>query len=141
MSWLPKTSIVVPIDFSEMSFESLEVAATMVDDSKHLHAIHVLPELPVTEPGVIWDTIDDENRIAHALEALSEKLSDEKFAGVQKSVMIGDPGREIAALAESVGAELIVIPSHGRSGLQHLLMGSVTERVVRTAHCPVLVLK
>ena len=55
--------------------------------------------------------------------------------------MIGDAGSEIVSYADRVSAELIVIPSHGRSGIKHLLMGSVAERVVRHAHCPVLVLK
>jgi nucleotide-binding universal stress UspA family protein len=56
-------------------------------------------------------------------------------------VRFGDPGREIAAHAEELHAELIVMPSHGRTGLSRLFIGSVAERVVRLAHCPVLILK
>ncbi|MCG8584369.1 MAG: universal stress protein [Pirellulales bacterium] len=141
MAWLPKKCVVVPIDFSDVSFHSLDVAAELVDDPSHVHAIHVLPELPVTEPGVIWDTIDDENRMIHANEALTKRLAETDHQFVTPNVAIGDPGHEIARYAKDAGAELVVLPSHGRSGLQHLLMGSTTERVVRLAHCPVVVLK
>jgi nucleotide-binding universal stress UspA family protein len=56
-------------------------------------------------------------------------------------VAFGDPGQRITAYAEEVGADVIVMPSHGRTGLKRLLLGSVAERVLRLAHCPVLVLK
>ena len=63
------------------------------------------------------------------------------FEKVDFQVRFGDPGREIAAFAEKLHAELIVMPSHGRTGLSRSLIGSVAERVVRLAHCPVLILK
>ena len=58
-----------------------------------------------------------------------------------REVLVGDPGTVCADRAASLKAELIVIPSHGRSGVSRLLLGSVTERIVRLAPCPVLVLK
>ena len=61
--------------------------------------------------------------------------------GVQVNVAFGDPGDEITKHAETVHADLIVMPSHGRTGLKRLLIGSVAERVVRLAQCPVLVLR
>ena len=72
---------------------------------------------------------------------MREKLADKKYAGVQMKVSFGDPGSEIAAFAKTEKADLIVLPSHGRTGLRHLLIGSVAEKVVRLAHCPVLVLR
>ena len=56
-------------------------------------------------------------------------------------VQFGDPGHGITDYAEEVGADVIVMPSHGRTGLRRLLIGSVAERVLRLAHCPVLVLR
>ena len=141
MSWLPKSCVVVPIDFSGTSFDSIRTGLELVDQPENVHAIHILPDLPATEPGVIWDTIDDEDRITHATDALAARLIDAKYEGVRTTVRIGDPGGQIVAFAEKVGAEMIVLSSHGHSGLKHLLMGSVAERVVRLAHCPVLVLK
>lgn len=56
-------------------------------------------------------------------------------------MLIGNPALKIADLAEQLGTDLIIIPSHGRSGLQRLFLESVTEKVLRLAHCPVLVLR
>ncbi len=56
-------------------------------------------------------------------------------------ILEGDPGHEIVKLADTLKADLIVMPSHGRTGLAHVLIGSVAERVIRLAHCPVLVLR
>ena len=80
-------------------------------------------------------------RLLHAAYVVRERLADAKYSGVQIDVEIGDPGQCIVDFAESVQADLIVTPSHGRTGVKRLLIGSVAERVVRLAHCPVLVLR
>jgi len=103
--------------------------------------VHVLPELSLGEAGVIWDEIKNENRIEHAREAIVAKLPDPKYAEVKIDVQVGDAGHRIAEMAAKLKADLIVMPSHGRSGIQRLLIGSVAERVLRLAHCPVLVLR
>jgi nucleotide-binding universal stress UspA family protein len=97
--------------------------------------------LEPAEPGVIWQTVDDAGRGLHAEEALGKVLADVGHGGVKIIVRFGDPGHEIARHAEEIAADLVVIPSHGRSGISRILLGSVTERVVRLAHFPVLVLK
>lgn len=141
MSWLPKKAVVVPVDFSDQSFAALKTARELVDDASALHVIHVLPVLEPAEPGVIWTTVDDESRRHHAAEALKERIGDGDLAGVEIKVAFGNPGREIAEYAERINADLIVMPSHGRTGLKKILLGSVTQRAVQLAHCPVLVLR
>lgn len=141
MNWLPKKSVVVPVDFSDDSLAAVDVALEMVDGPSQLHVIHVLPELNVAEPGVIWDSVDDKSRCSHADEALREKFSADKYAGIKVHTVVGDAGHEVADYAAACQADLIVMPSHGRTGLKRLLIGSVAERVVRLAHCPVLVLR
>ena len=142
MSWLPKKVVVVPVDFSEESFEALDTAlANFVDDASGLRIVYVLPALVPAEPGVIWDTVDDHSRVTHAKQAFAERLSDPKWKGIGIDVVVGDAGREIADFAHEVGAELVVLPSHGRTGITRLLIGSTAERVVRLCHCPVLVLR
>ena len=91
--------------------------------------------------GEMWHTVSHESRKKHAARALRERLSDEKYAQVPIEILFGDPGHEITDFAERVRADLIVMPSHGRTGLSRLLIGSVAERVIRLAHCPVLVLR
>ena len=139
MSWLPRKCVVVPYDFSEESLAAIRLGREMVQEPSSLHVIHVLPELTATEPGVIWSTVDDAGRMEHALQAMEERIT--TIPGVQMKVGFGDPGHVITDTASEVGADLIVIPSHGRTGVKRLLLGSVAERVVRLAHCPVLVLR
>ena len=141
MSWLPKDKIVVPVDFSDQSIEAVDAGLSLVDRPASLHVIHVLPVLTDYEAGVLFNAVDEQARIRHTEQALRERLSAEKYAGFHSQVAFGDPGHEIAAYAEQIAADLIVLPSHGRTGLTRLLIGSVAERVVRLAHCPVLVLK
>jgi nucleotide-binding universal stress UspA family protein len=141
MSWLPKRCVVIPFDFSEHGDRALESARVLVEDTKDLHVVYVLPTIELAEPGVIWETIDDEARRKHAEQAFREEFAATPFDHVDFRVRFGDPGREIAAFAEEIKAELIVMPSHGRTGLSRLFIGSVAERVVRLAHCPVFILK
>jgi nucleotide-binding universal stress UspA family protein len=141
MSWLPRRAVVVPIDFSDDSLAALETAKELVDDLGHLHVIHVLAIWEPNEPGVIWETVDERSRAEHATEALRKKVAELGLEGVQVVVRFGDAGHEIVDYAEEVKAELIVVSSHGRSGLTRLLIGSTAERIARLAHCPVLMLK
>ena len=141
MNWLPRKTVVVPIDFSDDAFAALDTARKLADDPADLHIVHVLPLMEATDPGVIWATVDDESRSQHADKALSKELADRGFDPVRIVIRFGDPGHEIAEYAQQTEAGLIVVSCHGQTALKHLLIGSVAERVVRLAHCPVLVLK
>ncbi|MCO6459589.1 MAG: universal stress protein [Pirellulaceae bacterium] len=141
MSWLPKRCVVVPIDFSDESFQALDVATHLVEKPEHLQVVHVLQELSPVEPGELWDTVDNESRARHALKTLHEQLQRRGHPQVSTHILFGDPGHGIAEFARQQQAELIVLPSRGRTGISRLLIGSVAERVVRLSHCPVLVLR
>lgn len=141
MTWLPRKTVVVPIDFSDDSFAALDTAAELVANPADLYVLHVLPELEPADPGVIWHTVDNESREKHATEALRAELLKRGHEGVSIRICFGNAGHEIAECAEELDAGLIVVPSHGRTALKRILLGSVAERVVRLARCPVLVLK
>jgi len=141
MSWLPKQTVVVPVDFSDESFAAVEVATHLVEQPSGIHLVHVLQELSPVEPGELWDTVDNESRAEHATKALREQLAARQLPEVAIHTLFGDPGHGIAHFAEKQHADLIVLPSHGRRGVSRLLIGSVAERVVRLSHCPVLVLR
>ena len=141
MSWQVRKIVVVPIDFSDDSFAALNTAAEIAADRRDLRLVHVLPPLEPAEPGVIWHTVDDASRERHAAEALRAELFKRGHEGLAIHVSIGDPGSRIVAYAKELDAGLVVIPSRGKSRLERLVLGSVAERVVRLAHCPVLVLK
>lgn len=141
MTWFPKQRVVVPIDFSQESFAALDVALQLVEMPNQVSIVHVLQDIAPLEAGEVWGVIDPTARIENARQALRQKLTDDKYSAVTLEVILGDPAHGIAEFAEQNKAQLIVIPSHGRRGLTRLLMGSTAERVVRLAHCPVLVLR
>jgi len=141
MAGLKTDKIVVPVDFSDVSLQAVDTALELANDASTIYVVHVLPELNAAEPGVIWQAIDDASRKEHANKGLREALADPKYSAVNICTEIGDPGHQIATYAQRVGADLIITPSHGRTGIKRILVGSVAERVVRLAHCPVLVLR
>jgi nucleotide-binding universal stress UspA family protein len=141
MPWFPKQCVVVPVDFSAESIDAIGVGLALVDQPSHLYVLHVVIDITPLEAGEVWGVIDPQTRIEQMEKALKQRLADPKYQGIQLSVVMGDPAHGIAQFAEEKKAELIVIPSHGRTGLTRLLIGSTAERVVRLAHCPVLVLR
>ena len=141
MGWLPKDKVVVPVDFSEESLAAVDVARTLVKDAEHLYVIHVLSPMPSTNPEILWETESYEDRREHCEASLRERFKSDEQPQIHVRAAIGDPGSEIAAYSEELKADLIVLPSHGRTGISRLLIGSTAERVCRLAHCPVLVLR
>lgn len=141
MPGMTSENTVVPIDFSDLAFAALDRALQISEDLGVVHVIHVLAPLSTMEPGNLYGTITNESRIESTRAHLQQRLEGEKYSRVQIHVTIGDAGREITRFAKDVGAELLVVSSHGHGLFEHLLMGSVAERVVRLASCPVLVLR
>jgi len=141
MKLLPRKTIVVPFDFSDHSVAAVDTALEIADDDSQIHVVHVLQELHVADPGVVWQTIDNDNRAEHATEEMRKRLEGEKYKDVELHIEFGDAGHQISDFAKQNNCELIVMPSHGRTGIKRLLIGSVAERVVRLSHCPVLVLR
>ena len=141
MAWIPKQKVVVPVDFSDLSFTAIDTALQLVAKPQDVVVVHVLQDLSPVEPGELWSTIEPETRLRHAAQALRERLEKEHHADVSIDVRLGDPGHEIADLVLQEKADMIVLTSHGRTGIKRLLIGSVAERVIRLAHCPVLVLR
>jgi nucleotide-binding universal stress UspA family protein len=141
MSWFPKRMVVVPVDFSAESIDALDVGLQLVENPADVHVVHVVIDITPLEAGEVWGVIDPQQRVEQMEKSLRQRLSDPKYAGIQMAVLLGEPAHGIANYAQEKHADLIVIPSHGRTGLTRLLIGSVAERVVRLAHCPVLVLR
>ena len=139
--WSPRQRILVPVDFSDESRKAISVASEISGLQGQVAVIHVLPDLSPAEPGKMWNTVSPASRIEHATSALKQWLQEHDLNLDSLEICIGDPGTEICRAATERGADLIVLPSHGRTGLRRLLIGSVAERVVRLAPCPVLVLR
>ena len=138
--------ILVPTDFSAGSAEAFDTALDMARDTGaritlfHVHHLpaSVFPDaiLPVG-PELMRD-------VERSVESVLGRLVDRgRAAGVECDyrTAFGATHVEICAMAETLGVDLIVIGTHGRGGLSHALLGSVAEKVVRKAPCPVLTVR
>lgn len=141
MSWVHGKKVLVPIDYSTPSHEAVDTALDLVEEGGEVLALHVAPDLMVMEPGMVWEETTDVVREQKLTEAFDKEYDAPKYDRVRFQVAFGDAGHGIAEFAEQHKVDLIVMPSHGRTGMRRLLIGSVAERVVRLAHCAVLVLK
>jgi len=141
MNWFEGKKVVVPIDFGELSQQAVDEALEMVFHPADIHVVHVAPDLLAMTPPVGWVDIDDTKRATNIEAAFHKRFNENKYHGISFEVLFGDPAQNIAQHAEAIDADVIVIPSHGRSGLRRLMLGSVAERVLHFAHCPVLVLR
>lgn len=140
----PIRTILIATDFSSYSDEALEYGSMV---AKRLGAKVVLMHVIESFPYSVTDTLNVVKhmqalrKIASALlESSSEGLRDKGLA-VKAYLVEGTPYREILKKAKRDRVEMIVMGSHGRTGVQRLIMGSVAEKVVRLAHCPVLTVR
>lgn len=136
------TKILVPIDFSECSERALDVAIDLAKGfGATLHLTHVYPSSAYVAPPLVPGPVlvgqfrDQSHR---AFEDYRERVRKERGLDAPGTLLEGVPHAEIVRLARELGVDLIVLGTHGRSGLEHLLLGSVAERVLRTATVPVL---
>lgn len=140
-------TILVPVDFSPHAQEAMEWAldlARRYDAS--LLLTHVLQPVPwlAAPDGMTYTPADvaasTRNELSGSLEEMRRRV---EASGVPcaAELLDGHPASEIAALARRSAASLIVMGTHGRTGLQHALLGSVAEKVVRHAPCPVLTVR
>ena len=139
--------ILCPVDFSNCSKHALEYALAFAEqyDSEIciLHAVEspatafAYVDLEIPEP----DLVDEfRNQAEKQLDELAAALR-KRHGAVSKKLVFGKPFAEIIDAASEWGADLIVLGTHGRSALEHILIGSVAEKVVRKANCPVLTVR
>jgi nucleotide-binding universal stress UspA family protein len=144
MSWTidhnREQTVLLPFDFSEPATEAITTARGLVARTELLWVLHVVPPLDRSSPGFLLGKSDPAQLRARADTALAKVLSEAGVGEAQRRIVIGDPADEIVTVAREIDANLIVIPSRGKTGLRRWMIGSVAERVVRRAPCPVLVL-
>lgn len=140
--------ILVPTDFSKYSDYALQYAASLARDfGAELFLLHVVPEgdlrtmydYPPDFP--LEQILNDQKKLAE--QQFEQIVRDEAKRGLKVTPLVysGKAHEEIVNTANNYGVDLIVIATHGRTGLTHVWMGSVAEKVVRLAPCPVLTIK
>ena len=141
------TKVLCAVDFSEPAREALHFAADLARQYEaeltliHIYAVpgYAFPEgVMVAGPEVMNELLQEIDRSLESWkkEAVSRGASDPKTIAIQ-----GSAAQEIIRFAEDQGIDLIVVGTHGRGGLAHVLLGSVAEKVVRKAPCPVLTVR
>lgn len=134
--------ILVPTDFSKTSEAAVTYAAELAKAfNASLHLLHVLER---SSAASLEFPLQLEQEMEQAAEKrLGSILTDEQKAALRPgfAIVAGDPFLEIVRYAHANGMDLIVMGTHGRGLVGHMLMGSVAEKVVRKAPCPVLVVR
>jgi nucleotide-binding universal stress UspA family protein len=139
--------ILVPIDFSDRSRVALTYGVALVEQFKaSIHLLHVVESIVGSHPVPIETGLHDElDRAiaARAWDELNELLPSDDRTRLHAELVLewGTPFVEIVRYARWHEIDLITMGTHGRSGVTHLLMGSVAENVVRTSPCPVLTVR
>ena len=143
----PINKILTAIDFSENSEYAFDYALTLAKQfDSQLTLLHVINE-PVDlrgfyVPHISFEQLEKE--IEEGVEKMMAKFCSSKmgdFTNFTTSIVTGIPYEEIIRSAREAAASLIVLGTHGRTGLDHLIFGSTAERVVRGASCPVLTIR
>lgn len=137
--------ILVPIDFSDCSKKALQYALPLAKE--HRAALTLVFVVPPAYGAGEYGGIDyaqlegsmKEGGEKELAKLVVDEVRDE--VPVDTLVLVGSPARQIIETARSLPADLIVISTHGRTGLKHVFLGSVTEHVVQQAPCPVLVVR
>lgn len=139
--------ILVPIDFSDKSMRALTYAIGFAEQfGAELRLLYVHEPMPRIS-DMAWqaanETETDTVRVERARKSIDEIIAERvpDSVAAKGEALIGSPTREITKFAKEINADLIIMATHGRTGLSHMLMGSTAEAVVRKAPCPVLTLK
>jgi nucleotide-binding universal stress UspA family protein len=138
--------ILHPHDFTPCSQHALRLACSLArDENAKLVVLHVLEQSSVTYSGVamappapIQTPVVDREAAQAQLDRIESPIPG---VTIERRLELGDPATAIVQVAKEINADLIVMGTHGRTALARLLMGSVAEKIVRKAHCPVLTVK
>jgi nucleotide-binding universal stress UspA family protein len=133
--------ILFPTDVSTTGHAALEMATSLARDRNATLVIVHVEEPPMAYGGgELYYGIEEPDQ-DQLRRMLSEVVPTDPAVPCEHRLMIGSPASAIVKMAEEEGVEMIVMPTHGRTGLLRMLMGSVAEEVVRKAKCPVLTVK
>src|SRR5690606_29216719 len=135
--------VLFPTDFSPYSEKGLPYAVHLCKEFGATLVIQHTNDLPIVLPEYLPElsnspTQDLEAYGLESLKRLAAQVTEVPVITVQST---GRPHTEVAKTVEEQDIDLVVIPTHGRSGISHLLLGSVAEKVVRSAPCPVLTVR
>ena len=141
--------ILIATDGSQRSIRAAQRASELMKAADQVTLLTVLTEVPGDDAGGIEGSVysaeEQESlwnqEMAEARDELSRTAQVLSSANVTKRIEVGDVAQTVVRVAEELAVDAIVVASHGRTGLERLFLGSVSEHIVRHAHCPVLVVR
>jgi nucleotide-binding universal stress UspA family protein len=138
--------IVCPVDFSEFTDEIIEYGVSIAKKfDAELHLLHIIPNLNYFTPYESFLTPENlvamERSIEREIEKDFEKAIKKIDMPVKKAIKTGVTFVEILDYIKTEKIDLVVMGTHGRSGFEHILLGSVAEKIIRRAPCPVLTVR
>lgn len=133
--------IVVPVDFSDSAHRALQVARSLARDHGAVLVLAAAAPPPPPVTDALLPASEYSGLVATTRRKIEEVAATVTDLPVETHVLGGEPGPAIVAIANDCQADLIVMGTHGRSGINRMLMGSVAEYVLRNAQCPVLTMK
>jgi nucleotide-binding universal stress UspA family protein len=132
--------ILCPIDFDENSLKALDIAGRLASQNDaELYLLHVCATVFVPLGGPVTDRVMAEQSAQRRM----EEITGQNLFNIRCQLLVttGDPGQWITAVQSALEADLIVMGTHGRRAVPRFFLGSVAERVVREAECPVLTIR
>ncbi len=143
------TSVVTPVDFSDNSRLIAESAAYMAGKfGANMHLVYVVQNFEdysgffvpqLTLPNLEEELLGGaENKMASFCEEIDSFCKEAGVSGVESKVFVGDVGEKIVEYANEIDASMVIMGTHGYKGLEKIMFGSVADKVVRSASCPVL---
>ncbi|MGH8011309.1 MAG: universal stress protein [Candidatus Binataceae bacterium] len=132
--------ILCPVDFDDNSLTALRLASLLAERDKAtlflMHVIRIVEEMIVAAPVAL----SQDERLTHSQ---LDKLAENHLGSINHQIIVryGNPAEQILAAELELGVDLVVMATHGRTGISHLFFGSVAEKVVRESSCPVLTVR
>lgn len=137
-------TVLLPTDFSDLSVAALPLAMDLADKYEaELHCLYVVEEPQIyssLEMGSV--AIPTSGELLESAKTRMQRFGEEYLAnaphGFATNVVVGHAATEVVNYANEIGADLIIMTTHGYSGVKHMMLGSTTEDVLRHAGCPVI---
>jgi nucleotide-binding universal stress UspA family protein len=138
--------ILVPVDFSDYTDQILDVVLEISRKfNSEIHLLHIIPTMDYLTPYESFLAVDNlvevQKQIEQDVEKDLEKVGQKLPVSTVKAIRSGVAFMEIIDYVKTQNIELVIMGTHGRGALEHILMGGVAEKVVRRAPCPVLTIR
>jgi universal stress protein A len=143
---VPFEKILCPVAFDDQERAVLDAVRQLAGSVATIYLLHVVPALPAIGEPQVAKTVEEEKPAEAEARKLLKELAAQRLPGLKyetltESAFLADTAKAILTAAQEIKPDVIVMSTHGRSGLTRLVLGSVTNSVIREAPCPVITIR